>query len=461
VGRLLFPGGLGAASRHAGAEPLVTGRARPFDESILRRSARAMSTNGGVEIVARHVAAGAEREVRKSGEKAVGFTDLYDQVLFTKKPAHAGPIGGMGNRILAATYFALTCIRVGEEGPTLFYRLSWHKPASPLVDGLKALYQDPARQAWLLANLWLHNWDRGGNGKPVLEWALGLGIPYLTISGREVYFSRYHRPTLMTEDDLPVFVRPEEELNLPGGMAGPKPYRVIYPAAPEKATTRALEYLTAATLSPEQHATMNEVYKWRWPEMENQIKAILAVGFGINRDRTLTLTTSRGTDGDVVRLLAKETELRAAVQEKQKEGTRQAEKQAQKKEEKLKRVRAKRAAIERKVPTKGSRTATGCEMLCKNLLLLLLNALTIVLAKSPVAEVRAMTPWMAHELLFGQPCLACSEVSQTTLWITGITQANQRVAQQELVRLFNDMLLTSRGLPLRLRLRDSSARSIA
>ena len=45
-----------------------------------------------------------EQAVAASGTKAVAYTDMFDQVYWTKKPACAAPIGGRGNRLLAARF---------------------------------------------------------------------------------------------------------------------------------------------------------------------------------------------------------------------------------------------------------------------------------------------------------------------------------------------------------------------
>jgi len=78
IGRLMPCRGWVAGERHAGAEPLVTGRCRPYDESTLRKKARELAQHGGTEHVARAVEASVERAVGDSGTKAVAYTDIYD-----------------------------------------------------------------------------------------------------------------------------------------------------------------------------------------------------------------------------------------------------------------------------------------------------------------------------------------------------------------------------------------------
>src|SRR5262249_55428726 len=158
-----------AGARHAGAEPIWTGRDRPYDESTLRKGARQLAQHGGTECLARVVEETVERAVAESGAKAVAYTDMFDQVYWTKEPSHAAPIASRGNRLLAATYFGMSFVRP-ENGPALAYHVSWHKPASPLQDGLEALCAAPRRAEWLTENVRLHIWDRGGSGRPTLRW---------------------------------------------------------------------------------------------------------------------------------------------------------------------------------------------------------------------------------------------------------------------------------------------------
>jgi hypothetical protein len=111
VGRLMPSDGWAAGERHAGAEPILTGRRRPYDESTLRKRARAMAQHGGTDLVARAVEASVEQAVAESGTRAVAYTDMFDQVYWTKKPAYAAPIGNRGNRLLGATYFGMTFVQ--------------------------------------------------------------------------------------------------------------------------------------------------------------------------------------------------------------------------------------------------------------------------------------------------------------------------------------------------------------
>ena len=100
AGRLMQSGGWVGGARCADAEPLWTGRGRPYDESTLRKDARELAQHGGTEILARAVEMSVEQAVERSGAKAVVYTDMFDQVYWTKEPAHAAPIGNRGNRLL-------------------------------------------------------------------------------------------------------------------------------------------------------------------------------------------------------------------------------------------------------------------------------------------------------------------------------------------------------------------------
>ena len=457
AGRLVIAGGWTASGRHSGAEPLSTGRARPYDESTLRKQAGAWAKAGGTQILARHLEVQVERAVVSGGQKVVAYTDIHDQPFFTKRPAHAGPIGRLGNRILAATYLGLTFIRLGHDGPSLGYSISWLKPASPLIDALERLYGDERRRTWLLNWIRIHNWDRGGNGEAVLVWAAGVGIPYLTLSGKTFHYSKFHDPILLTPNRLPVFVRPHLGPAVAARAAGNalEPRTVIFPAHPEQGrnSTKALGYQTAAVLTKKELAAMDLAYKARWPSMENMIKGGLAVGFGVNRDRTLQLTTGRGVDGKLKKLTARETQLIAEIDQLQPATTRSQLGKVKTRKKKLRKVRAKKRALEHQPLTKGARAPTGSELLCKNLQLLLLNALALLLATSPMEGVRAMTPAIVRDLLLAQPALASIEPGTVTLWVAPMGDARQQQLLAELLRIFDGAALETRHGRLRFRTR--------
>ena len=243
VGRLMPSVGWAAAERHADGEPVWTGRSHPYDESTVRKRARDFAARGGTELVARALEVSVEQAVAASGEKAIAYTDMFDQVYWTKKPAYAAPIASRGKRLLAATYFGLTFVRVGEA-TALAYHVSWHKPASPLQDALEAVRDAPRREAWLTRNLRLHIWDRGGSGRPTVRWALARRIPYLTVMQGSTSWARYRRsPRVYTRTRVPVFVRRDVAVAR-GSPPGSSPEVVVYPAHPEKGrrATKALRY---------------------------------------------------------------------------------------------------------------------------------------------------------------------------------------------------------------------------
>jgi len=456
----MHPGGWVAGARHAGAEPIWTGRSRPYDESTLRKEARRLAQQGATARIARAVEATAEKAVEQSGAKAIAYTDMFDQVYWTKEPAHAAPIGNRGNRLLGATYFGLTFLRV-NQGPVLAYHASWHKPASPLQDGLEALHADPRRAAWLSAKVRLHIWDRGGSGRPTLRWALRRRIPYLTVSKKSTHWTRFRgAPQVHARSNLPVFVRRDVDM-AKGAPEGSRPEQVIYPARPQKGrgSSRALRYRTGAPLPKTDLRRLDRVYKSRWPSNENPIKALVAVGFDRNLDRGLTPTTSRGTDGRMARLQAKEQVLQEKIAAFQPKTLKQAIREARPLLRQKAAYAKERAEIEAIPKDKGARMPTGAELLCKNLMLLMYNMLALLLMRSPLAEVRAMTPWRVQQLLFARSCLACLSGQNTVLWIDPVSAPSERVLQDELVRLLNERSMTLRGQRLHLRIRDPSAKT--
>lgn len=454
VGRLMPAVGWAGAERHADGEPIWTGRSQPYDESTVRKRARDLAARGGTELVARALEASVEHAVKASGAKAIGYTDMFDQVYWTKKPAYAGPISSRGKRLLAATYFGLTFLRVGET-TALAYHVSWHKPASPLQDALDAVHDAPRRVVWLAHNLRLHIWDRGGCGRPTLRWALARRIPYLTVMQGSTSWARYRRsPRVYTRTRVPVFVRRDVAVAR-GSPPGSSPEVIVYPAHPERGrrATQALRYRCGVPLSKPELRTLDQIYKTRWPCNENAIKALVAVGFGRNLDRGLTLTTSRGTDGRTARFQARERALheKMAVFPQAIRQTHPLLRQQQ-------RCAAERAEIEAIPQDRGARMNQGAELLCKNLMLLVYNRLVLLLAQSPSDDVRTMTPARVHELLLGRGTLACPENRATTLWVDPLPSPTERALQQELVRLLDGQALHLHGHDLRLRLRGSVER---
>ena len=464
VGRLMFPSGWVAGERRAGAEPIWTGRARPYEESTLRKHARQLARRGGTDVIAKVVEAQVHEAVAASGSKAMAYTDMFDQVYWTKKPAYAAPIGNRGNRLLAATYFGLTFVRL-HKGPALAYHVSWHKPASPLQDALEALHSPKRRKSWLLAKIQHHIWDRGGSGLPTLRWAAARRIPYLTVSKGSTRLTRYRRvPRVHTRSNLPVFVRRDRKV-VQGRVAkgkpkGSTPEEVIFPAHPDKGgtSTKALRYRTGRPLAKARLRQLDRFYKTRWPSNENTIKALVAVGFDRNLDRGLTKTTSRGTDGELVRLEAREQALVAEVEAFVPTTLPQAMQGMSRFYGKRRKCEAQRARIAETPRDKGARMPTGAEGLCKSLMLLMYNALALLLMQSPLKEVQKMSLPRVHELLLGRSLLASVDHKGTTLWIDPVPSTHERFLQQELVRLFNERSLALRGRRLFLRLRDPAAK---
>jgi hypothetical protein len=310
TGRLMSSGGWVGGERRAGAEPLWTGRARPYDESTLRKSARQWARRGGSDIMARVVEAQVHRAVAATGHKALAYTDMFDQVYWTKKPAYAAPVGNLGNRLLAATYFGLTFVRP-HKGPALGYHVSWHKPASPLQDGLEALYSDERRASWLTAQVQHHIWDRGGSGVATLRWAAARRIPYVTVRRGSTRLSRYRRaPKVRTRSKLPVFVRRDRKVarglvrrakgRPPPEPEDAQPEEVIFPAHPDKGrrSRKALRYRTGRPVGKARLRQMDRFYKTRWPSNENPIKALVAVGF----DHPILPRISRLSAGQLIAL---------------------------------------------------------------------------------------------------------------------------------------------------------------
>ena len=463
VGRVMSPGGWVAGERRAGAEPIWTGRARPYEESTLRKHARQLARRGGTDVIARAVEAQVHGAVAATGSRAMAYTDIYDQVYWTKKLAYAAPIGNRGNRLLAATYFGMTFVRP-HNGPALAYHVSWHKPASPLQDALEALHSAKRRRTWLLAKIQHHIWDRGGSGLPTLRWAAARRIPYLTVSRGSTLFTRYRRaPRVHTRSKLPVFVRRDRKVGRCKGARGkPKgstPEEVIFPAHPDKGvtSTKALRYRTGRPLSKARLRQLDRFYKTRWPSNENTIKVLVSVGFDRNLDRGLTKTTSRGTDGELARLEAREQALVAEMEAFVPTTLPQAMQGIGRLYRKKRKCEDQRARIAEAPQDKGVRMPTGAEWLCKNLMLLMYNALALVLMQSPLKEVQTMSLPRVHELLLGRSLLACLDHKGTTLWIDPVPSTSERLLQQEIVRLCNARALALRGRPLFLRLRDPAA----
>jgi hypothetical protein len=287
-------------------------------------------------------------------------------------------------------------------------------------------------------------------------------IPYLTVTKGSLRWTRYRRaPHVYTRRRLPVFVR--RDAAVLSGMRRRTvaerrvtPQEVIFPAHPDKGrtSTKALRYRTGAPLSKDELRDLDRVYKTRWPCNENPIKELIAVGFDRNLDRGMTPTTSRGTDGRKARLEQREQALRDEVAACQPTTWVQLTKALTRFGRTKHACNEERAAIDAVPQDKGARMPTGAEGLVKNLMLLMYNTLALLLARSPIEQVQAMTVHRVYELLLGRTMLACLEAQRTTLWIDPVPNTSERHLQEELVRLFNEQALTLRGRPLHLRLRD-------
>ena len=88
-------------------------------------------------------------------------------------------------------------------------------------------------------------------------------------------------------------------------------------------------------------------------------------------------------------------------------------------------------------------------------MLLMYNAIALLLMRSPIKQVQAMTLHRVYELLLGRTMLACLEAQRTTLWIDPVPTTSERPLQEELVRLFN----TQTALPTRTPRPAEAARS--
>lgn len=443
IPRVMSPSSLTAAARHAGAEPLWTGRPRAYAESTLRQAADRLDAEGAWARVAHAVRAQVEGAVAKVDGEVIAHTDMLDQPYFTKKLAHAAPIGRLGNRLLGCAYFGLTTVAL-PGGPTLFAHLSWHKPAAPLRDALEDLFDDEARLGWWHEHVRLHIVDRGANGDPVLRWLWSWEVPYLTIGHRGAELWRFHAPTLRNAHALPIVVRPDRRL---GGDAADGPWEVIVPAQPDDPdATRGIRFRSAVAFTEAELLSLNALYKSRWPSMENELKALQSQGFGRNRTRRLELVVSRGTDGEVTRLREREARWRGKVRELEAEPlSGKAVGRLIAAAGKVEQARAKQAAVVAAAPLKHARVEGGAERLGKWLHLLVHNAMALALATSPDEEVRVMAPTTVGELLLGQSALTVVETERLTMWVDALDAAEDRRRQAALVEVFNNLGLRCRG----------------
>jgi hypothetical protein len=452
VPRVMHPGGWTHAARFAGAEPLLTGRTRIYDESTLRHAANQLDAEGCSARVAHAMWSQVDGAVRAADEQVLAYTDLFDQPYYTKKLAHAAPIGRLGNRLLAAAYFGLTTVAI-PSGPTLFVHLSWHKPAAPLHDALVDLLAEPERLAWWHEHVRFHIWDRGGNGDRTLAMGWDWEIPYLTIGRKRAEMWRFHAATMRSEHGSPLVFRPD--LRLDGTMED-GPWEAIVAARPDDPECRrGICFRSAVPLVESDLRTLTVLYKSRWPSMENLIKALLSRGFGRNRTRALERTTSRGVDGAVERLKGRELELRSKVAQLATEpGSAKNLAAVARTIDQITKVRDDQAAAVENATLKHARTVGGAERLSKQLHLLTHNALSLALYGSDGEAVRAMDPNTVFALLLDRPATTCIGDGKLTLWVEAPDALADRRRQEALVEVFNRLALRCRGSVVTIRLRQ-------
>ena len=75
----MHPGGWTSAARFAGAEPLLTGRTRIYDESTLRRAADQLDAEGCSARLAHAIWNQVDGAVRAADEPVIAYTDVFDQ----------------------------------------------------------------------------------------------------------------------------------------------------------------------------------------------------------------------------------------------------------------------------------------------------------------------------------------------------------------------------------------------
>lgn len=426
-----------------------------------------MCADGAVDLAAEVLRKQVERSV--GDQDVTAYTDVFDQVFWTQKSSWAAPIGSLGNRLLPCVYFGMSFVKP-KNGPLLALHVSWHKPASTLHDALEALHDNSVRHAWLSEHVRIHILDRGTQGDPMLRWARTQGIPYLTITRGHTHWRRFSKPTSYTKNWMPIYVREDVRLRDSQAAQGRAtlPQVIVFPANPAEGESngKSLRYRTSAALEADEIRALNDVYKTRWPNNENGIKALVAVGFDRNLDRTLAPTSSRGKDGAVRREQAALATVDVAL-ESLKLVSPKGEGRAQVKLEK------KRAKIELRLAEKesarsleaagsrGSRMAKGAEPLAKIIMLLLYNAIAMLLWKSTNSVVRTLTPLRVRELLLARSAIGILSLGRVILVIEPLWSAQDHELQIELVRLFNAERLRGPAGRVEIRIRDPSANSPA
>ncbi|MDP3218135.1 MAG: hypothetical protein Q8S73_28780 [Deltaproteobacteria bacterium] len=220
---------------------------------------------------------------------------------------------------------------------------------------------------------------------------------------------------------------------------------MIVPAQPDDPdATRGIRFRSAVAFTEAELLSLNALYKSRWPSMENELKALQSQGFGRNRTRRLELVVSRGTDGEVARLRAREERWRGKVRELEAEPlSGKAVGRLIAAAGKVEQARARQAAVVAAAPLKHARVEGGAERLGK--WLLVHNAMARALATSPDEDVRVMAPTTVGELLLGQSALTVVETERLTMWVDALDAAEDRRRQAALVEVFNSLGLRCRG----------------
>lgn len=462
-GRLLY-GPWTHGPRNSNLETCVCFRDRPFDESSVRRFARALHERGATDVAAQRLASQVHQALRGAAD-VHGYTDMFDQVFWSKTPMHAGPIGARNKKLLAGTWFGMTFVRSGD-GPTLGYALSWHKPATPLLDAVQALHDDPVRHRWLCNHIDVHILDRGTQGTAVLDQLVQLGVPYLTPERCSTSWARFRSPsTLRTQQGVAIHVRRDDRVRSTAARRRQSRLgtarRIVFPARPERGEhdRRAIAYRTSARLSDTQIQHLDRVYKARWPNNENAIKALLAVGFGRNLERSKRASPSRGQDTKAQRWrerVARSDQAIGSLMNQRACDVGRAylklERVRERRVRSLRRQERTNAAEQRQV-----RVAEKGELLCKHLMLLLHNQVQLVLVKSERRSVRAMTLARVRDLMLMRPATASRLGDTLTLTFDPCSSGADRIDQAELVRLFAAEQLTVAGARISMRIRDLSA----
>ncbi|MEZ4407748.1 MAG: hypothetical protein R3A52_14940 [Polyangiales bacterium] len=196
--------------------------------------------------------------------------------------------------------------------------------------------------------------------------------------------------------------------------------------------------------------------------MENEIKALVSRGFGRNRTRRLELTTSRGTDGELMRRTEREQTLRDTLATLDAEPTSgEVVSKIIATANKVRGARNAREQVEQSAARKHARVEEGTERLGKWLHLLVHNALALGLATSEDAAVRAMEPATVFELLLGRSALTCVEDGRLTMCVDVMDGARDRRRQAALIEVFNKLGLRCRGRDVVIRTHERPQAQVA